>query len=500
MTATLENRRLAPSGPPRPQRAARPSRRAIVLSALATLAIGLGTFAATVGPREGQLVWSDGWCYFLYARSLVVDHDTDLTREFEELDARLPAGGLAIIALRETQERHPATGRISFPWPIGMGLVMAPFYAAGYAVERVAAASAGRPADTCGLIPQYFFCLGSLAYGLLGFWCTLLLCRRAAGRQEAALAAVAPVAALAPVATVATLAVLLGGPVVFYVFFHPAMAHAASFGLTALLTLLWWESWEAGLGPRPARRMALLGLLTGLLAIMRYQNAVFGLLLLAALAGREARRAAPGAAVRAAVAGIATLLVPLAAQAAHHVAVHGLPATGFGWQGPGAFRFEQNEMDLRAPHLLGALFSCQHGAFYWAPVLAAGAAGLAWAARRESAARVLLAVLAAQVYVIGTIVGGASGAYNWSGGNSFGMRYLAECAPFLAFGLAAAMRGAARWIGTRAWTAVLAVLVIWNGCLVLAYGMGTIDREECVTWKEMAAGALAAAAKLLGRG
>ena len=78
---------------------------------------------------------------------------------------------------------------------------------------------------------------------------------------------------------------------------------------------------------------------------------------------------------------------------------------------------------------------------------------------------------------------------NWSGGHAFGMRYLTECAPLLAVGLAALARrfrrGRARW----ALASVVGLLVAWNGLLLLAYGLGDIDRVGCVTHREMVAGA-----------
>jgi hypothetical protein len=190
----------------------------------------------------------------------------------------------------------------------------------------------------------------------------------------------------------------------------------------------------------------------------------------------------------------------VAVEAWHWVATHGLGGGPAAAHPAGGLEVARNAFDLRAPHFLDALVSCQHGAFYWAPVLALATAGLLWAAWRNGFARVMLLAFLANVYLVGALVGGDSGDFNWSGGNSFGMRYLAECAPFLAMGLAVLVQGTAARLREGFWRAAVVLLVAANGGLVLAYGLGTIDRERCVTHREMVAGVAAAVSELAGRG
>ncbi|MDP9122486.1 MAG: hypothetical protein M3O15_14150, partial [Acidobacteriota bacterium] len=180
--------------------------------------LGSLAFAGVVAHTRGYLFRNDGAAYFMLTRSLVLDHDADLTDEFAELDARLAPGSEVLMAVRESARWLPGTGRLVLPWPLGVGVVMAPFYAAGYAAEWLRARLAGGAPDSYGLVPQYFYALGAWAYGLLGGWATWLCCLwalRPAGRPLAATATTA--------ATAASLAVILGGPVVFYVLLHPTM-------------------------------------------------------------------------------------------------------------------------------------------------------------------------------------------------------------------------------------------------------------------------------------
>ncbi len=384
--------------------------------------------------------------------------------------------------LRTRREANPE--RVVLPWPVGSGLVMAPFYAAGYGLERLAAAISGREADPYGLLPQVGYGLGSLVYGWLAFWATFICCRRLVDASMAATAAAAA---------------LLAGPAVFYVFFNPTMAHASSLGLTALFVSLWHRSWAE---ERASKALSAgLGLLLGLLVIVRYQNAILGLLLLGLL-WRLARRGSVLGALRAGAVSGAAGLVPLSLQAAH---LYGVAGAG-DWRAEDGLMLGRNPVDLSSPFLFETLFSCRHGAVYWAPVVGLGILGLLWVSGRIGWARALVIVLLANVYLIGCLRGPpelmesvnappSPVETHWSGGHAFGMRYLTECAPLIALGLANLLRQFGSGFRRRALLAVLGLLIAWNGVLLLAYGSGEISRVGCVTHSEMAL----AAARALGR-
>jgi hypothetical protein len=441
--------------------------RAMALSAAAVFAVGLPLFAMAAAHSEGFLCRGDGAAYFMMARSLVVDHDTDLTDEYRELDARLPPGSLVMMAVRLSAREVPGSDRIYLPWPIGTGLLMSPFYALGYGVELAVARLSGRAADSYGAIPQIAFGLGSLVYGLLGFWASFFTWRRLAGPGAAAWSA----AALA-----------LGGPLLYYVFLHPSMSHAVSFGLLACFVLLWWRHWSHAAAGWPW----LLWLLFGLLVLVRYQNVVFVLLPLSLLVReplRRSRRLLLGTAGVGALASFAPLSLQLAelARTGQLDAAAGGAATAAG----GGVILGGNELSLGSPHFWDVLFSCLHGAFYWTPVLALGVAGLLWAARQASWARVLAVVFFADVYLIGCLARGS----NWAGDNAFGMRYLGDSAALLAPGMALllARAGSAR-AGRLLARAGLSLLIAGNALLALAFALRTIPHDQCVTYPRMAAG------------
>lgn len=481
----------APRAAVRRRRAARgPLWLQIALSAALVLAVGLAAFRVTLWSAGGSLVWSDGVAYFLTARSLVIDGNSDIGNEIADLEAR-PAGtslaGTQLLDSLRTNMRRDASGRAYTPWPVGAGALMTPFYAAGWAAERLVAEREGRMPDSYGLLPQYFFGIGSLAWGLIGFWAAFFACRR-----------IVP----AGPASIGALGAVLAGPAVFYMFGHPSMAHALSFGLAGLATLSWLRQWQEGAG---VVRFALLCLLVGLLAAVRLQSLLFALLP-ASLLLRAAWRSGFFAALRLALAGALTGAAGLAMQIAH-ARLYGPPQTGITLTGAvvmiGTYPFH-----LGSPYFLDVLLSCRHGAFHWAPILGIASLGLAVAAWREGWARVLLLAVLAQVWLIGAlgiasfdrVVPDFSGDWNthWQGGTSFGMRYLTECTPMFALGLAwLASRGWPR--RARLWQAGTLALAGWNGLLMLAYGLGTVSRSYCVTYPQMLQGVSEALGRLLER-
>ncbi len=454
------------------------SRRALLLSLVATVAIGLIAFRVTVATTGGFLVWSDGLAYFFHARSLVLDANSDITNEFDEFDRRYPKGqpsSAVMDSIRRNVTRNDQ-GLIVSPWPIGMGMVAMPFYAAGYLVESLTAGFQNRKPDSYGLIPQYFFALSSLIFGWLGFWSTYLCCRKISDRSRSYLA---------------TFAVVFGSPAVFYIFVNPSMAHAVSFGICAVFILNWLSQWLRG---PSVRVMAILGFLLGLLIAIRLQNAIFGSLL-ATLVIRQIPYSGWISASKLALAGIATCALPLSALALHSLAYsasHGSLAI----QQNGIAVIGNYPIHLMSPFFWDVLFACRHGAFNWAPVLAIGTLGIICCVPRRLWIVPLLIVLVLNVYLIGGIgIVDPSGKIptfdtsnwndHWKGGASFGMRYLTEVTPIFAIGLAGLLNLFFRGMFTKiCWHLVLIGMIVWNGLLVLAYGLNTISRTHCVTYGE----------------
>jgi hypothetical protein len=452
-------------------------RRQVLVSGVLTALLGGSSFlVAARSSRAGSILRTDATAYFLYSRSLLLDGNSDVTNEYWELERRFPPGEVNLMdGVRAFAEVRAEDGRVLLPWPVGMGVLYVPFYTVGYAVEWIAAKASKREPDSYGLVPQLAFASGSLFFGLVGFWMTWLSCARLAGRQAAWLG---------------TLSVILAGPAAFYVFFHPGMAHAASFGLVAVLAYLWLERRVESWGG-----LAVAALVQGLLSTLRYQNVLFGLLLLDSLITKPTR-SLRGLALRSMVVA-ASFVVGFLPQIAHLLASRG-PALDGTYQGTeGLLVLGRHHVFFRSPFFWDVLFSCQHGAFYWAPVLGLASVGAVVVAISHRWARWSLLTILSHVYLIGTL---AEHEIAWSGGSSFGMRYLTECTPLFALGLASLLALVKQPVRFWAIGAGLSLLVLFNACLILAFGMHTISTTKCVRYGEMAAGILAAFGRLFGGG
>lgn len=446
------------------------SSRTAAWSVALALTAGVCIFSLNSLVQDGSILRSDGIAYFMYARSIVLDRDTDLTPEYPEVLARFPGSNPVTSSLLLYSHRVPETGKVVVPWPIGAGVVMAPFYAIGYAAEYVLAAVQHRPPDAYGVLPQYFFGLGSVLFGILAFWTALACCARLTNLQGA---------------TLATVSALLAGPAVFYIFFSPTMSHAVSLGLVGLVTWLWLRCWQDG-----SRRLFWLGLLIGTIACIRYQNAVFGLMVLA-LVARDARRFGLGKGLRESAVAGAGMLIPVSLQAAHYVAMNGASP---GYRADGEFMVLNHiGINLTSPQISAVLFACNKGAFYWAPVMAVGFAGLVYAAWHHGWARVALATCVADVMLISFLRHYGD---TFDLGVSFGMRYLTECSVAVAMGVAALIGKTPSPTARYSWIALGALLSVWNLLLIMAYVL-TIPRSGCVTFPQMASGMVQAVTEVV---
>ncbi len=406
---------------------------------------------ATLPAVTPRIYASDEVQYFAFLRSLTFDHDLNFQNEYQHFyDAG--AGG---AGFRETflAERFTTAGRRINFGTIGPALLWAPFYGVGHVVAGLT----GAPQD--GYSAPYIAAVayGSAVYGWMALALSALIARQIVGRG------------LSP-----SLAVLLGTPLVFYMYVAPPFSHACATFAVALFLWVWLrvrERWT------PAGVIAL-GVTGGLMGTMRDQTVLFLLVpavdflraTLWSTVPQGPRSKVPAVSVvRLALLGtVATIL----AYSPHLLASRAIN----GYVGP--HESVGNKMSWLSPHFFDVLLSPFHGWFAWTPLAVLALAGLVVlatgrtrATHRDAAWLGVcgLVMVLLQVYINGAVE-------SWTVAGAFGQRRFVELTPLLVLGLAT-MLTIARPRRGLAWAAI-AICVWWNLGLLLQFGTHRMDRQQ----------------------
>lgn len=217
---------------------------------------------------------------------------------------------------------------------------------------------------------------------------------------------------------IALAAMVVGTPVLFYLAFGPFFSHIASFTLVTVF-LTHWSATPAE--RRIPYQWLMSGLLLGLSALVRPQNALLGLIYLADLPAiiRLARAQQIKPVVNSICALAAGTILGISPRLPAYAVVYGHP-----FQLP-----KLEEMNWFSPNIIDTLFNDYHGVLPWTPLLFLAVAGLVtglWQKPRVAAG--LLLVFMVQVYV------NAANEVWWSGG-SFGNRRLTDYSIVVAYGI-----------------------------------------------------------------
>ena len=396
----------------------------------------------------GARLQSDGFYYFAYLRSLAFDRDVNFMNDYRML-------GLGDKAYLFQPTR---TGHAESAWTIGPAIVWSPFFAAGHVVATRLQAS-GRDVSTDGTSFPYrqAVCVASLFYGLLGCWFAYRLTRL-----------FFPAGLAAPAVTLTT----AGSFMVWYLVKEPSMTHASSMASVAGFTWLWAATTER----RTLRSWALLGLLAGFMALIRWQNLLFALLpgvdavRLLVRASREGDAAARRDALAGSAAFLACAFVGFLPQMLAWKAIYGtfIARSPVGPQ-----------VRWLDPHLTDILWSARNGLLSTAPILYLGAIGLiGFAFARPAVGMPVLASVAVMIYFNACI-------QDWWGSAGFGGRRFDGLIPLFCVGLAAFIDYAATVVrrhAAAAVTALLALIAVWNVALMGAAQDGAVRIGETLSF------------------
>lgn len=400
---------------------ARPRPRWLDASRAVLVALALWLLPSVYGEVGG-----DGVQAFVVVRSPLLDGDLDLDNDYRGLGARAVA---------------TETGEATSHLPVGLALLwIPPFVVAHAAVTLASALGAAVAADGFSVPYRSAVTAGSYVYGVFALLLIEAELRRRHGRALALLS---------------VLGVWFATPLHFYMTANPAMAHGASVGAATAFVVCWLRVRQA---PTP-RGWLVLGLLGGLMTLVRLQDAVLLALPLADLAIRR-----PARPLDSAMRFLAGATVMGGLQFLLWLRLYGAGFVGtilrVNLVGGGS-----------GPHILDLLLSARHGLLTWTPLYAVCIAGwLVWLRREAGLAALALAGFALSVLVNASM-------QDWWGAEAFGQRRLLGLTPLFALGLGQALA----FLRARPLAivgAAMAALVAWNLPFEWVYNSEIVARRD----------------------
>ena len=412
-------------------------------------------------PFSNPWVRGDGVGYYAFARSMLIEHRLDFTRDWLDANAsfrlnRTTAAGEIL------PDQYTSTGHLNNHFSVGPAILWSPFLAATHAGVlawdrlggHVAADGYSRPYRVAMAVSTAF-------YGFLGLLISFAVASKYVAERWAFLA---------------TIGIWFASSLPVYMYFNPSWSHAQSAFVVALF--LWY--WLRTRGARTWGQWVLLGALGGLMMDVYYVAAVVLLLpLLESLAGYRAslrgEAAEPSSqlffkdAVFAAALAAAFLPTLIAKKIIYGSYFQMGYTESWFWYSPAFFK---------------VCFSSDHGLFSWTPILLFAAAGLFFLRKYDrSLALYLIAVFVAYLYAMGCY-------QNWSGISSYGSRFFVGLTPIFVLGLAALLDWMARALQGRraailAWGATV-LLIAWNLGLMFQWGMHLIPDRGPISWRKAA--------------
>ncbi|HWP57800.1 MAG TPA: hypothetical protein VNL14_07935 [Candidatus Acidoferrales bacterium] len=414
-----------------------------VLPFLVCLAVALADFVLSKPP--GVLQGSDEVYYFIYLPSLIVDGDLDFANEIEWFRQVRVDGAFDNPPISDV-------GRVINRYGVGYALLSFPFFLLGFPATLMARA-AGRTWDYDGMNPLFQFSttLASVTWGFVG----LALCRRVLERHFGA-----------PAAGRAVALVFWATPLVYYMCFSPAMAHACAFFSVAL----WFYVWDRRPPDLPLSRAVALGAAGTLAFLVRYANILIWLGAAVDFLRWRAERP-PGMALgRWLWFWLIAALTFVVGVAPQFWIWHEM----FGRALVNPYRRADLFAHYLDPRFAELLFADAGGLLNWHPIFGFALVGLGVSLfRRRWLACHALAVVAGLLYLYAS--------YAIPLGESFGSRGFVDALPFFGVGLAAfaapGRGGAVRW-------GLCVALIFVNLAAAAAYRFRASNRAEPYSWRE----------------
>lgn len=333
--------------------------------------------------KTGSAIGGDAVYYYASLRSIVVDKDLDFKNEYEYFHSQTSTftGNRKIPKI---PDQNPVTKKLPVKYPIGSAIfLLPPFFLTHSLIQS----------DGYNLIYQTITSLSSLIYGFSGLLLIYNLGKKIFD---------------AKIALMGTLSIWLATPLVYYMTMEPLNSQSLSFFSVSLFIYFWFVTRKE----RMLYQWIILGIIGGLMGMVRYQDLLFILIPLIDTLRKYFFMK---------VIFLFFVILTISIQFGVNNYLYGFPFnTGYGDAG---FPY------LTSPKIFYSLFSFERGLLVWSPILIFAFIGLYWLIKRfKLVGSLLLLSVMIQVYVVGS----------WadpSQGDSFGNRILLNSSVIFALGL-----------------------------------------------------------------
>jgi hypothetical protein len=454
----LNELRVADTAPWCAQTATR-SRSVALRSATGVLVIA---FVLTL-PLVNPWVRGDGVGYYAYVRALLIEHSLDFQNDWRAANTSFTMGRVRPGGTIDAKQ-YTRTGHLDNHFAVGASMLWAPFEAPVH-WATTALHKLGWSVQPNGFSRPYIIAMAmaTALYGFLGLYFSFRFAAKYMEERWALLA---------------TIGIWFASSLPVYMYFNPSWSHAHSAFIVAFF-LWYWQRTQPG---RTISQWLLLGLLSGVVLDVYYINvAVLLVPFMESMQGywRSLRQRNWSDAGRLLAANVlycfATVFAFLPTLISRKI-IYGHPLD-FGYR-------EVNGWALSSPHLFAALFSSEHGALVWTPILSLALIGLALFLRRNpTIATYLLVVFAVFAYLIG-------GDPNWAGISSFGNRFFISLTPLYVLGMAVLFSEIAKAVENRRTALLLAgsltaALIAWNLAFIFQWGTHMVPARGPISWSRM---------------
>lgn len=416
-------------------------------------------------PLVNPWVRGDGVGYYAYARSLLIEHNFNFTKDWQHGNDSFRMG-----RLNEKGEVLPTqftpTGQIANLWTIGPSLLWLPFLLLTHLGILIIDAFGGHvPADGFSTPYLVTMALSTALYGFLGLWISFRLARNYFDENCAFLA---------------TLGIWWASSLPVYMYFNPSWSHSHSAFAVALLLWYWHRTRE----DRSWVQWTYLGLISGLAVDVYYPNGL--ILVVPLLEGlwryRQILNSCPnkwnalrnlfGQHVFYLFVFVLALLPTLVSR---RIIFGAATETGY---------FPAPSWNWLTPHFGDVLFSTDHGMFSWTPILILAVSGLIIFTRTDLRFAVYLITAFVLFYALIAFYP------DWDGLSSFGNRFFISLTPVFVLGLASFYDWLSRTLANRhsyaISTVATLVLILWNLGLVFQWGTHLIPVRGPISFGEAA--------------